>query len=207
VVSDPARSPSSVTVIKDAAGRYLASFVIDTDPATAMPDSDQMVDIDVGLTHFTVLSDGRVIDSPRFPRRGEETQEGPAGLSRKQKGSKNHEKARLKVARTQAQVTDVRNEFHHRLSTRLIRENQAIAVVDLAVKKLARISLAKSVHDAGWAQCVAMREYKAVRYGRTLVKIGRYEPTSQTCSACGVKDGPKPLHIRDVDLPRVRHGP
>jgi putative transposase len=203
--------PSSVTVIKDAAGRYFASFVIDTDPADdahRMPDSVQTVGIDLGLTHFAVLSDGRVIDSPRFLRRAEKKlKKVQRELSRKQKGSKNREKARLKVARAHAQVADARREFHHQLSTRLIRENQAIGVEDLAVKGPARTRLAKSVHDAGWAQFVAMLEYKAVRYGRTLVKIGRFEPTSQTCSACGVKDGPKPLHIRDVDLPRVRHGP
>ncbi|MDQ0604747.1 putative transposase [Streptomyces canus] len=195
----PAR-PSSVTVIKDAAGRYFASFVIDTDPhadATAMPDSDQRVGIDLGLIHFAVLSDGTKIDSPRFLRRAEKKlKKAQRGLSRKQKGSKNREKARLKVARVHAQVADARREFHHQLSTKLIRDNQAIGVEDLAVKALARTGLAKSVHDAGWTQFVHMLEYKAVRYGRTLVKIGRYEPTSQTCSTCGAKDGPKPLHIR-----------
>ncbi|MFE2969018.1 RNA-guided endonuclease InsQ/TnpB family protein [Streptomyces sp. NPDC059340] len=198
-------APSSVTVIKDAAGRYVASFVIDTDPAAdahRMPDSDQMVGIDLGLTHFAVLSDGRVIDSPRFLRRAEKKlKKAQRDLSRKQKGSKNREKARLKVARAHAQVADARREFHHQLSTKLIRENQAIGVEDLAVKGLARTRLAKSVQDAGWAQFVAMLEYKAVRYGRTLVKISRFEPTSQTCSTCGVKDGPKPLHIREWTCP------
>jgi putative transposase len=196
----PAR-PSSVTVIKDAAGRYFASFVIDTDPAAdtaRMPDTDRTVGIDLGLTHFAVLSDGTKIDSPRFLRRAEKklkrTQQ---ELSRKQKGSRNREKARLKVARAHAQVADARKDFCHQLSTKLIRENQAIGVENLAVKGLARTRLAKSVHDAGWAQFVHMLEYKAARYGRTLVKIGRFEPTSQTCSTCGVKDGPKPLHIRE----------
>jgi putative transposase len=98
-------------------------------------------------------------------------------------------------------VADARREFHHQLSTKLIRENQAIGVEDLAVNGLARTRLAKSVHDAGWAQFVHMLEYKAVRYGRTLVKIGRFEPTSQTCSSCGVKDGPEPLHIREWTCP------
>ncbi|MDX2543988.1 RNA-guided endonuclease InsQ/TnpB family protein [Streptomyces sp. WI04-05B] len=194
-------TPTSVTVIRDAAGRYFASFVIDTDPhadATAMPDTDQTVGIDLGLTHFAVLSDGAKIDSPRFLRRAEKKlKKAQRDLSRKQKGSKNREKARLKVARAHAQVADARREFHHQLSTKLIRDNQAIGVEDLAVNGLARTRLAKSVHDAGWAQFVAMLEYKALRYGRTLVKIGRFEPTSQVCSACGVKDGRKPLNIRE----------
>ncbi|MEV5706918.1 RNA-guided endonuclease TnpB family protein [Actinoallomurus sp. NPDC052274] len=117
-------------------------------------------------------------------------------LSRKVKGSNNREKARHKVARAHARVADARREFHHQLSTKLIRENQAIAVENLAINGLARTRMAKSVHDAGWAQFLAMLEYKAARYGRTLVRIGRFEPTSQVCSACGTKDGPKPLHVR-----------
>ncbi|WP_326718914.1 MULTISPECIES: RNA-guided endonuclease TnpB family protein [unclassified Streptomyces] len=194
-------TPTSVTVIKDAAGRYFASFVIDTEPAAdaaRMPDTDQSVGIDPGLTHFAVLSDGTKIDSPKFLRRAEKKlKKAQRELSRKQKGSKNREKARLKVARAHAKVTDARHEFHHQLSTQLIRDNQAIGVEDLAVKALARTRLAKSVHDAGWSTFVTMLEYKAARYGRTLIKIGRYEPTSQTCSACGTKDGPKPLRIRE----------
>ncbi|WP_055616738.1 RNA-guided endonuclease InsQ/TnpB family protein [Streptomyces phaeochromogenes] len=193
--------PSSVTVIKDAAGRYFASFVIDTDPAAdaaRMPATDHTVGIDLGLTHFAVLSDGTKIDSPRFLRRAEKKlKKAQRELSRKQKGSRNRERARLKVARAHAGVVDARREFHHRLSTQLISENQGIGVEDLAVRALARTGLAKSVHDAGWTQFVAMLEYKAVRYGRTLVKIGRFEPTSQVCSGCGANDGPKPLHIRE----------
>ncbi|GHH66201.1 IS605 OrfB family transposase [Streptomyces umbrinus] len=94
-------------------------------------------------------------------------------------------------------MTDARREFHHQLSTKLISENQGIAVEDLSVAGLARTRLAKSVHDAGWSSFVNMLEYKAVRYGRTLVKVGRFTPTSQVCSTCGVKDGPKPLSVRE----------
>ncbi|MFE7276360.1 RNA-guided endonuclease InsQ/TnpB family protein, partial [Streptomyces sp. NPDC057623] len=194
-------TPSSVTVVKDAAGRYFASFVIDTDPAAdraRMPETDRTTGIDLGLTHFAVLSDGTKIDSPRFLRRAEKKlKKAQKELSRKRKGSRNRDKARVKVARAHAKVADARREFHHQLSTRLICENQGIAVEDLSVAGLARTRLAKSVHDAGWAQFVAMLEYKAQRYGRTLVKIGRFEPTSQVCSTCGVKDGPKPLEVRE----------
>nr|WP_308289645.1 RNA-guided endonuclease TnpB family protein [Streptomyces muensis] len=145
-----------------------------------------------------MLSDGTKIDSPRFLRRAEKKlKKAQRELARKQKGSRNRAKARVKVARSHAKVTDARREFHHQLSTKLISENQGIAVEDLAVKGLARTKLAKSVHDAGWASFLSMLEYKAQRYGRTLVRIGRYEPTSQTCSTCGVKDGPKPLSVRE----------
>ncbi|MER5880157.1 RNA-guided endonuclease TnpB family protein [Streptomyces sp. NPDC001910] len=194
-------APSSVTVIKDAAGRYFASFVVDTDPAVdaaRMPETDRTIGIDLGLTHFAVLSDGTKIDSPRFLRRAEKKlKKTQRELSRKQKGSKNRAKARLKVARAHATVADARREFHHQLSTQLISENQGIAVEDLSVAGLARTRLAKSVHDAGWASFVGMLKYKAARYGRTLVTIGRFEPTSQTCSTCGVKDGPKSLNVRE----------
>jgi len=93
-------------------------------------------------------------------------------------------------------VADARREFHHQLSTALIRENLAVAVEDLAVKGLARSRLAKSVHDARWSAFVHMLEYKARRYGRTFHRIGRFESSPQVCSACGTRDGPKPLHVR-----------
>jgi putative transposase len=188
--------PSSVTVVKDATGRYFASFVVETQPAT-LPKAAPVVGIDLGLTHFAVLSDGRKIGSPRFLRRAEITlRRKQRDLCRKQKGSKSREKARVKVARAHARVADARRDFHHQLSTALIRENQAVAVEDLAVKGLGRTRLAKSVHDAGWAGFVAMLEYKARLYGREFHRIGRFAPTSQTCGRCGVKDGPKPLHVR-----------
>jgi putative transposase len=93
-------------------------------------------------------------------------------------------------------VADARRDFHHQLSTALIRENQAVAVEDLAVGALGRTRLAKSVHDAGWSGFVRMLEYKARVYGREFHRIGRFTPTSQICCLFGVKDGPKPLHVR-----------
>jgi transposase len=130
--------PSSVTVIKDAAGRYFASFVIHTQPGP-LPETEPVVGIDLGLTHFAVMSDGRKISSPRFLRRAEKKlKRTQRSLSRKQDGSQNRDKARVKVARAHARVADARREFCHQLSTRLIRENQAVAVEDLAVKALAR---------------------------------------------------------------------
>ncbi|MEV5569678.1 RNA-guided endonuclease TnpB family protein [Spirillospora sp. NPDC052269] len=193
--------PSSVTVIKDAAGRYFASFVVDVgnDP---LPACGTEVGIDLGLSHFAVLSDGTKVSNPRFLRRAEKKlRKFQKALSRTQKGSRNRAKARTKVARRHTKVADARREFHHQLSTRLIRDNQAVYVEDLAVNGLARTRLAKSVHDAGWSAFVNMLEYKATRHGRGFARIGRFEPTSQVCSACGIKDGPKPLHIREWTCP------
>ncbi|TQK50080.1 putative transposase [Streptomyces sp. SLBN-118] len=189
--------PSTVTVVKDAAGRYFASFVVETGTDETLPETTPVVGIDLGLTHFAILSDGTKIDSPRFLLRAEKKlKKAQRDLSRKAKGSNNRAKARVKVARAHARTADARREFHHQLSTKIIRENQAVAVEDLAVKGLARTRLAKSVHDAGWSAFTTMLEYKAARYGRTFHRIGRFEPTSQVCSVCGVKDGPKPLNVR-----------
>jgi putative transposase len=188
--------PSSVTVIRDCAGRYFASFVVQAGPGP-LPEAQSVVGIDLGLKHFAVLSDGRKIASPRFLRRAEnKLRRAQRSLSRKEKGSRNRDKTRVTVARMHARVADARRDFCHQLSTALIRENQAVAVENLAVKGLARTRLAKPVHDAGWSAFVAMLEYKARLYGRGFYRIGRFEPTSQRCSACGVKDGPKPLHVR-----------
>ena len=188
--------PSSVTVIRDCAGRYFASFVIDTEPA-ALPEAESVVGIDLGLKHFAVLSDGRKIASPRFLRRAErKLRRRQRDVSRKEKDFRNRDKARAKVARAHARAADARRDFHHQLSTVLIRDNQAVAVEDLAVKGLARTRLAKSVYDAGWSAFVGMLEYKARLHGRAFHRIGRFEPSSQLCSVCGVKDGPKPLHVR-----------
>ena len=194
-------APSSVTVIQDSAGRYFASFVVETKPGE-LPGTEPVTGIDLGLKHFAVLSDGTKISSPRFLRRAEKNlKRRQRGLSRKEKGSRNREKARVKLARAHARVADARRDFCHQLSTALIRENQAVAVEDLAVSGLARTRLAKSVHDAGWSGFVAMLEYKARLYGRAFIRIGRFEPTSRTCSACGAKDGPKALHVREWMCP------
>jgi putative transposase len=140
--------PSSVTVIRDSAGRYFASFVIETEPG-ALPEVEPVVGIDLGLHHFAVLSDGRKITTPRFLRRAERNlKRRQRDLSRKQKGSANRAKARLQAARAQAKVADARRDFHHQLSTALIRENQAAAVEDLCVKGLGRTPPATPVHDA-----------------------------------------------------------
>jgi putative transposase len=122
-------------------------------------------------------------------------------MSRKQKGSKNREKARHRVARLHVKVADARRDFHHQLSTRLIRENQTVCVETLNVAGLGRSNFAKSIHDAGWGQFTAMLVYKANLYGRTVVKVDRWFPSSQLCSACGHRDGPKPLKVRAWTCP------
>jgi putative transposase len=189
--------PSSVTVIKDASGRYFASFLVQKEASEAFPDGIDEVGIDLGLTHFVVLSDGRKVTAPKFLRRAERKIRGARkAMSRKQPGSSNSSKAVARVARLHARVADARRDYHHQLSTQIIRDNQAVYVEDLAVRALGRTRLAKSVYDAGWSTFVDMLKYKATRYGRTFGKVDRFLPSSQTCHACGVIDGPKPLNVR-----------
>ncbi|MEU6999846.1 transposase [Nonomuraea sp. NPDC046570] len=188
--------PSSVTVIKDAAGRYFASFVVEVTDEPS-PEATAEIGIDLGLAHFAVLSDGRKVDNPRLLRRAERRlRKAQKSLSRKEKGSANRRKARGVVARAHARVTDARRDWAHKLSTQIIRDNQAVYVENLSVSGLGRTRLAKSVHDAGWSQFVSMLEYKAKRYGRTFARIDRWFPSSKLCSACGALADKMPLNVR-----------
>ena len=189
--------PSSVTVVKDSAGRYFASFVVETSDEP-LPESPNEVGIDLGLTHFAVMSDGRKVDNPRFLRRAaKKLRTAQKALSRARKGSQNRKKAKLRVAKAHAKVTDTRNDWAHQLSTTIIRDNQAVYVEDLSVSGLGRTKMAKSVYDAAWSRFVSMLEYKAARYGRTFVKIGRWFPSSKLCSACHVVAESMPLKVRE----------
>jgi putative transposase len=188
--------PSSVTIIKDAGGRYFVSFVVVADDQP-LPEMETEVGIDLGLATFAVCSDGKTIASPRFLRQAERRlKKAQQALSRKEEGSKNRVKARIKVALAHVRVADTRRDWAHKHSTRIIRENQAVYVEDLCVKGLARTRLAKSVHDAGWSMFTRMLEEKAARYGRAFSKVDRWFPSSQLCSVCGAIDGPKPLSVR-----------
>jgi putative transposase len=188
--------PSSVTVIKEPDGRYYASFVVQR-PATPLPAVDREVGIDLGLTSLVVTSDGEVVASPRFLRaKARKLARAQRCLCRKQKGSANREKARRRVAVVHRKVRETRLDHAHKLALRLVRDNQAVYAEDLCVSGLARTRMARSVADASWSQLLRLIDEKAARYGRGFHQIGRFEPTSQVCSACGLKDGPKPLKVR-----------
>ncbi|MEV4705252.1 transposase [Actinoplanes sp. NPDC049316] len=192
--------PSSVAIIKDAAGRYFASFVVQTSVHEAFPPVGSEVGIDLGLTHFAVMSDGTKIAAPKFLRRAaRKLKRLQKAVSRKQLGSANRTKAVVKVARAHARVADTRRDWQHKLSTRIIRDNQAVYVEDLCVVGLARTRLAKSVHDAGWATFIAMVAYKAARYGRSFAKVGRFFPSTRMCSDCGRINERMALNVRAWD--------
>jgi len=188
--------PSSVTVIREPDGRYYASFVVERE-AAPLPADGREVGIDVGLDRLAVTSDGEIIANPRFLRAKERRlARAQRALSRKAKGSANRARARRRVAVLHRKVREARLDHAHKTALRLVRDNQAVYAEDLAVSGLARTRLAKSVHDAGWAQLLRLLAEKAEHYGRTFHRIGRFVPTSQVCSDCGVNDGPKPLSVR-----------
>jgi putative transposase len=195
-------SPSSVAIIKDAAGRYFASFVVTIGEDETLPQVGPEVGIDLGLTHFAVLSDGTKVAAPKFLRRAaRKLKRLQQALSRKQKDSNRRKKAVVKVAHAHARVADTRRDWQHKLSTAIIRENQAVYVEDLCVVGLGRTRLAKSVHDAGWAGFTAMLEYKAARYGRVFGRVDRFFPSTRMCSQCGRINDKTALNIRSWDCP------
>jgi len=189
--------PSSVTLIRDRAGRYFASFVVDNNgdetlPAASHDDgSEAETALDLGLEHFAVDQHGAAIANPRCLRRAEKRlKKAQRALSRKQPGSNNRAKARQRLARAHARGADARADFLHQRTTHLVRENQAIYIEDLAVQGMSRGRHAKSVNDASWGRFRALLEEKAARCGRTVIAVGRYEPTTKMCSVCGGLHGP-----------------
>ena len=178
--------PRSVTVSKDKIGRYFVSLVVEEDIAPLAP-TEKAVGIDLGLKSFLITSDGETRANPKYYARDEKKlAKAQRKHARKKKGSKNREKARKKVAKLHARIADTRRDFQHQVSTKLIRENQVICLETLNVKgMLQNHCLAKAISDVGWGGFVRQLEYKAKWYGRTLIKIDRWYPSSKTCSACG----------------------
>ena len=188
--------PSSCTVIREADGRYYVSFVVERGPAP-LPPVERAVGVDLGLGRLAVLSDGEVVDNPRHLRLAQRRLgRAQRALSRRQRGSANRRKAVRRVAVLHRRVRETRLDAHHKPALRLVRDNQAVHLEDLSVAGLARTKLARSIHDAGWSTLVRLIHEKAEHHGRTVVKVDRRYPSSQLCSACGHRDGPKPLTVR-----------
>ena len=194
--------PSSVTVIRDASGRYFASFVVEVEP-TLLPANGKAVGIDLGLASLAVTSDGEKIAPPKFLRSAlKRLRRLQRNLKHKQKGSNRLAAARRKVAKLHASIADKRLDHLHQLSTSIIRENQTVVLEDLNVSgMLKNRKLARSIADAGWRQFRTLLESKAEQYGREVVVINRWLPTSQVCATCGHHDGKKELSIREWQCP------
>lgn len=194
--------PSTVTVSRDAAGRYFVS-VLCTESVVAKPHADGMVGIDLGLAHFAILSNGEKIAAPNTFRKNEsKLAKLQRRMAKKTKGSNRRKKAKLKVAKLHAKIADSRRDFLHKLSTRLVNENQVIAVESLSVSSMKKNRcLSKSISDAGWSEFLRQLEYKANWYGRTLVGIDRWYPSSKRCSDCGHTMPKMPLNVREWTCP------
>jgi putative transposase len=198
----PGAEPSSVTVGRDAAGRHHISILVETDVGALAPVVAQ-VGVDAGITTLMTLSTGEKITNPRHERKDRARLAlVQRRLARKQKGSNNRGKAKLAVAKVHARIADRRRDHLHKLTTRLIRENQTVIVEDLTVRNMVRNHpLARAISDASWSEVRRQLEYKAGWYGREVIAIDRWYPSSKTCSACGHLLAKLPLGTRAWTCP------
>ncbi|WP_206442250.1 RNA-guided endonuclease InsQ/TnpB family protein [Streptomyces boncukensis] len=197
--------PSTVTVSCDSAGRWFVSLLVE-ETITPTPSTGAVVGIDAGLDHLLTLSTGEKIANPRHERRDRrKLAKAQKTLSRKARGSQNRARARLGVARIHARIADRRRDNLHKVTTRLVRENQAIAIEDLTVRNmLGNHSLARAISDAAWSELRSMLEYKTGWYGRHLLLVDRWFPSSKLCSTpgCSYRNDKMPLNVRSWTCPR-----
>ena len=199
VVSRPLPSePSSVTIIKDPIGRYFASFVVDV-PEEIAPQTDSSCGIDLGLTHFCILSTGEKVENPRLHKKMlRKIKKANRRLAKAKKDSNRRKKRKLRLAKLHSVVKQQRTDFLHKLTTRLVRENQALAIEDLNVAGLVKNrKLSRAISDAGWSKFKTTLAAKCDKYGRGLTIVDRWYASSQICSKCGKSGGKKELNVRE----------
>jgi putative transposase len=189
------------TVCKTPTGRYFISILVDTGmpiPAKQPIKEETAIGLDLGLKHLVALSDGRKINNPRFLQNSlKKLRIAQRSLARKKKGSKRREAQKLKVAKLHEKIANQRKDFLHKLSTEITNQYDAIAIESLNVQGMIKNhNLAKSISDASWSSFVTMLKYKADWYGKNILQIGRFEPSSKTCS-CGVVNHDLKLHQRE----------
>jgi len=192
----------SVTVSRTNDGKYYASILVETENRRnkVVEPKSKACGIDLGLAHFVIVTNdfrSYKVEHPKYLRRGEERLKRlHKSFSKKQKGSKNSGKARLRLAKQHAYITNARNDFLHKLSKAIIDENQVVVVEDINVKGLLKSRLSKSIADSGWSKFLSYLKYKAEWYGRTFIQIDRFFPSSKLCHRCGHKNEDLALHDR-----------
>ena len=190
--------PSSVTVIKDCANRYFLSFVVEASPIV-LEAKNQSIGVDLGIKTFAVMSNGETASSPSYKALDRKIRRLQRRLSRQQIDSKRRAKTRLKIAKLHNQVTDTRKDFLHKLSTKLVSENQTIILEDLNVAGMVKNrKLSRAISQQGWGEFRTLCEGKSEKFGRDFRVISRWEPTSQTCSMCGFRWGKIDLSVRSI---------
>jgi len=199
-----ARDIKHVTVTRSRAGKYYASIHVEVAVPKALPSSESEIGIDLGLKEFCVTSDGEVVANPRFLKELEtRIADLQRAFAKKQKGSNRREELRLRIAREHEKVANRRKDFLDKLSTRLLRENQTVVVEDLDVRDVAEGDLAKSEHDTAWRMFLNKLQYKAEWYGRTIVQVGRWFPSTQLCHRCSYRNMlTKDLTVRSWTCPQ-----
>ncbi|MBQ0901007.1 RNA-guided endonuclease TnpB family protein [Micromonospora sp. U21] len=195
--------PSTVTVSRDPAGRWFVSLLVEDPTVMPLPPVDTAVGVDAGITSLLTLSTGEKVTNPRHERADRrKLAKAQRTMARKAKDSANQAKARLAVARIHARIADRRRDHLHKLSTRLVRENQTVVIEDLSVRNMLRNhSLARAISDAAWTQLRSMIEYKAAWYGRQVIAVDRWHPSTKTCSACGRINTAMTLGVRAWTCP------
>jgi len=189
---------SSVTVIFDCAGRYFLSFVVEVE-LDIQPPKNPSIGIDLGLKTFASCSNGDKVDSPDYSRLYRKLKRCQRRLAKRQRGSKRRERMRRKVAKLNVQIRDKRKDFLHKLSTKVISENQVVALEDLNVSgMLKNRKLSRAISQAGWYEFRSLCEGKACIHNRDFRVISRWEPTSQVCSECGYRWGKLDLSVRTI---------
>ena len=202
----------SATVSRHSSGKYYISLLC-KEEISELPKTNSAIGIDLGITDFAILSDGQKIDNHKFTSKmekklkREQRKLSRRALLAKQKGinlfeAKNYQKQKRKVARLHEKVMNQRTDFLNKLSTEIIKNHDIICIEDLNVKGMLRNhKLARSISDVSWSSFVAKLQYKADWYGREIIKVDTWFPSSQICSECGHKDGKKPLNIREWTCP------
>lgn len=204
----------SATITKTATGQYYASVLVET-IVDELPNTQSNIGIDLGLTDFIVLSDGSKVANPKFLSKLQHKLAREQKIlakrravakvaNRKLSDSRNYQKQKFKVAKVYEQITNSRTDFLHKLSFNLIKNHDVIAIEDLNVKGMVKNhKLAKAISDSSWSTFTTMLAYKAEWYGKTLVKIDRWYPSSKTCSGCNhlLAKAKLPLSLRSWDCP------
>ena len=194
----PTDNISSISISLTPSGKWFISILVEDPNDYTLPLCDKVLGVDLGIETFATLSSGEKVKMPDLKPHYAKLKKLQRKHAKKKKSSKNRNKARIKVARQYEKISNIRGDFHHKLSTRIINENQVIVLEDLNVSGMVRNrKLARAISQQGWSQFVTFLKYKGNLYGREVIQVDRFYPSSKTCSSCGTIQSSLPLNIRE----------